>query len=255
MSRSRCPRCGGLVGAGADWCGQCLSPLAESAEPAPKAPEPRGPEDAAPAPGGQPERSAAGFPTIDSVAFAALGAGLGALAGAVIGVATGVIGIGVGSLLGAAFGVSTQPVGGLCMFVCSSREYWAWWFAATGWLAGVGVGAVLGAISGFRRKRPRRSVVVVAGLAALVVLGAILGWIAGWGIGGAFGASSELPEPTKFVVMSDRERWATDGALLGIGLVILTAAVVAMVRAHRRSRTEGLVRNREESDGRRLGFS
>lgn len=30
MNERRCPRCGALVGADAEWCGQCLSPLRES---------------------------------------------------------------------------------------------------------------------------------------------------------------------------------------------------------------------------------
>lgn len=33
MMTRRCPNCGGLVGEGAAWCGQCLTPLAERARP------------------------------------------------------------------------------------------------------------------------------------------------------------------------------------------------------------------------------
>lgn len=35
MSEQRCPNCGALVGAEAEWCGQCLQPLRSGREPAP----------------------------------------------------------------------------------------------------------------------------------------------------------------------------------------------------------------------------
>lgn len=49
MTESRCPSCGGLVGEGAAWCGQCLTPLGAGATRLSGRPETRA-SDAEPAP-------------------------------------------------------------------------------------------------------------------------------------------------------------------------------------------------------------